>query len=425
MTLAQVRLSDNIIPKFYPVHTAIKQHLYTTFWLKGGRGSTKSSFTAIEIILGIIQDKNANAVVLRKVGDTIRASVLETLLWAIDTLQVTDDFRHTKAPAEITYKPTGQKILFKGLDDPQKLKSIKIKKGYFKFLWFEEATEFDGPEEIRNVGQSVMRGGKRFVEFITYNPPNDPNAWVNKEAELNIPDRLVHESCYLDVPREWLGPKFLQVAENLKVNDYLKYEHEYLGRAVGRAEQIIFHGKWKEKEFITPHTDFMYEKRFFYGADWGFANDPSTLLRCFIRVEGDQKNLYIDYEAGDKGIELEDLPKMYEKVPGSKKWKIYADCARPETISFMYRKQYNIEGAPKWEGSVEDGVEYLKSFNNIYIHPRCTKTIEEFKKYSYKVDKNTQEILPVIVDKWNHWIDALRYALADYIKSDVSILDVV
>jgi phage terminase large subunit len=169
----------------------------------------------------------------------------------------------------------------------------------------------------------------------------------------------------------------------------------------------------------------MYQNRFFFGADFGFANDPSTLIRCFIMREGDRQNLYIDYEAGGVGIEFEDLPALYDSIPESRRWKIYADCARPETISYLSRKGFNIEAAPKWQGSVEDGIEYLRSFNTIYIHPRCKKTIEEKMKYSFKVDKHTQEILPVLVDAWNHYIDAERYSLADYITANVSIFDVL
>lgn len=420
-----ISLRDAIAPAFYSLHHKVQNNEYSSFWLKGGRGSTKSSFAAIEIILGIIKDKDANALVLRKVDNTIRKSVMETLLWAIEKLDVTEYFRHTKAPAEIIYIPTGQKIVMVGLDDARKIKSIKTKRGYFKFLWFEEAEEFNGMEEIRSVRQSTRRGGDKFIEFVTYNPPNDPAAWVNKESEHNIEDRLVHFSNFLDVPEEWLGKQFLKDAEQLRLVDPLKYEHEYMGRAVGRAEQIVFHGKWKEKEFETPDISQMYNSRFFYGADWGFANDPTTLTRSFILIENGEHNLYIDHEAGGVGVEMEEIPALFRSVPESGRWKIYADCSRPETISYVSRKQFNIEGAPKWSGSVEDGVEYMRSFNNIFIHPRCKNTIEEFKKYSYKVDKNTQEILPVIVDKHNHYIDSIRYALADYIQAGVSIFDVI
>lgn len=421
----KVQLKNCIAPSFYKVHGSLKRNEYSSYWLKGGRGSTKSSFAAIEIILGIIKDPNANALVLRKVDNTLRKSVLETLLWAIDILECNSVFTHTKSPAEITYTPTGQKIFMSGLDDPRKLKSIKVKKGYFKYLWFEELEEFNGMDEIRSVQQSTRRGGESFVEFCTYNPPNDPAAWVNKESELEIEDRLVHTSNYLDVPVEWLGKQFLKDAETLKQTDRLKYDHEYMGLAVGRAEQIIFHGKWKELDFKTPDIKDIYQNRFFIGVDWGFANDPTALIRCFIMTSKGETNLYIDYEAGGHGVELDELPQLFDKIPGTSRWKIYGDSSRPETVSHVSKKGYHCESAPKWQGSVEDGIEYLRSFNNIYIHSRCVNTIEEFTKYSYKVDKNTQEILPVIIDKWNHYIDALRYSLADYIKKEVSILDVL
>lgn len=405
----KVELLDNICKKFHGVHWAIKDGDFDVFWLKGGRGSTKSSFVAIEIILGLMNDKKANALVIRKVGDTIRQSVLETLLWAIDTLGVTHKFDYTKSPAEIRYKPTGQKIIFRGLDDPLKLKSIKIKDGYFKFLWFEEASELSGPEEIRSVEQSALRGGEEYVEFITYNPPNDPAAWVNKESKLRPPGRYVHSSTYLDVPKSWLGKKFIADAELLKQRDRTAYNHEYLGMAVGRAEQIIFHGKWEEREFAPPNE----KMRIHLGADWGFASDPTALIRFFI----DDETLYIEDEAVGYHVELDELPELFRAIDGADRWPIKADCSRPETISYMSRKGFNIAGAEKWPGSVEDGIAHMRAFKKIVVHPRCKHTIKELSLYSYKVDKVTKEILPIIVDKYNHCIDAIRYGLDGYIQA--------
>lgn len=422
-----INLSEVIAPSFYSVHNKIKRNEYSSYWLKGGRGSTKSSLAAIQIIKGIIEDPDANALVLRKVDSSIRKSVLQTLLWATEILGVESSFDFKVSPSQIEYLPTGQKIIMSGLDDARKIKSIKLKKGYFKFLWWEEAEEFAGIEEIRSVRQSTRRGGDNFVEFITFNPPNDPAAWVNSESEKakDDPDSYVHHSTYLDVPEEWLGKQFIIDAEKLKKSDPLAYEHEYMGEAVGRAEQIVFFGKWEEKEFDTPPIHKMYQSRFFQGADWGFANDPTALVRCFIMKERGEINLYIDYETGGHGVELDEIPQLFDKIPDSRRWKIYGDASRPETVSHLRKHGFNSESAPKWSGSVEDGIEYLRSFNNIYIHPRCPKIIEEFIKYSYKVDKHTKEVLPILVDKWNHYIDALRYALADYIKGEVSILDVL
>ena len=426
MTSNNVSLRALIAPHFHPIHKEIREAAFSEFWLKGGRGSTKSAFVALEIVYGIMDDKEANGIVLRKVGDTIRTSVMETLMWAINQLEVGHLWKRTYSPAELTYLPTGQKIIMKGLDDSLKLKSLKTENGYFKFLWFEEATEFNGMDEIRNVEQSVQRGGDVFVEFITYNPPNDPAAWVNKESEVKYDFRRVHHSTYLTVDPIWLGKEFIKKAEALKIKDRLKYDHEYMGLAVGRAEQIVFHGKWKEKEFATPPLSQIYQNRYFFGGDWGFANDPTTLIRCYIMIEGDERNLYIDYETGGVGVEMEEIPALYNVIPDCRRWIIYADCSRPETISYVSRKGYNVQPCAKWEGSVEDGIEYLRTFSNIYIHTRCVKTIAEMTTYSYKVDKNTQKILPIIATgQDDHFIDALRYALSEYITHGVSILDVL
>lgn len=259
----KINLSDCIAPSFYGVHNKIKKRAYSSYWLKGGRGSTKSSFAALEIVLGIVEDPNSNALGLRKVGDTVRKSIFGTFLWAIDQLGLQSYFDHTYSPAEITYLPTGQKIIMSGLDDARKLKSIKLQQGYFKYLWFEEAEEFNGIEEIRSVRQSTRRGGDDFVEFVTYNPPRDPAAWVNEESKKKARGRFVHDSNYLDVPRAWLGEQFFIDAEELKEEDPLAYDHEYMGLSVGRAEQIVFHGKWEVKSFDTPLAKDLYQSRFF------------------------------------------------------------------------------------------------------------------------------------------------------------------
>lgn len=149
--------------------------------------------------------------------------------------------------------------------------------------------------------------------------------------------------------------------------------------------------------------------------------DPTTLVRCFMK----DRCLYIDQEAYGVGVELDEIPQLFDSVPDSRKWQILADCARPETVSHIKNKGFNIESCPKWKGSVEDGVEYIRSFEKVYIHPRCPHTYHEFKFYSYKQDKNTGEVLPILLDKDNHIIDSIRYALNSYIQKDISILDVL
>jgi len=426
----RVRLTDNIAPAFHKVHNAIKNQTHSSFWLKGGRGSTKSSFVAIEIILGMMKDPNANAIVFRKVGDTIRDSVLTTLEWAIEKLEVGHLFRSTVSPASIVYKPTGQKIVFKGLDSPLKLKSIRLKRGYFKYSWYEETAEFGGPEELRSVGQSVKRGGESFVEFFSYNPPIDPQAWVNAEAEIIKPGKYLHESTYLDVPPDWLGEEFINEAQWLKENNPLAYDHEYMGHATGIADAIIFAGKYEIKTFDPqPHWEGPY-----FGADWGFSLDPSTLVKLWIEVlEPDRditvakKNLYVEYAEFGQKVELDDYKFFYsggkdgegrtwDGVPDADKYNIQADSSRPETISHVSKQGFDIDAAEKWPGSVEDGITVLKSFVKIYIHTRCSEMQAEARLYSYKIDRVTKKVTPDIVDKFNHGWDAIRYALASFIK---------
>ena len=166
-----IQLTDIIAPAFYPVHWDILDGKHTYYDLYGGRGSTKSSFISVEIVLGMVDDAQANAVVFRKYGVTLRESVFEQIQWAIDELGMTDYWTSSVSPMQYVYKPTGQKIIFRGLDKAKKTKSIKTSRGYFKYLWFEELDEYAGAEEIRTVQQSVLRGGSKFVVFKSFNPP--------------------------------------------------------------------------------------------------------------------------------------------------------------------------------------------------------------------------------------------------------------
>lgn len=402
-----ISLKDNIAPSFYPVHRAIESGKYTQFWLKGGRGSTKSSFTPIQIILGIIEDKNANALVLRKVSDTLRTSVHANFIWAIDILGLNDYFTIKTSPAEFIYRPTGQVILLKGVDKPAKLKSIKVKKGYFKYLWFEEVDEFAGMNEIRSIEQSVLRAGTKYYEFFTYNPPDDEHNWVNREVDNEWEGKYVHHSTYLDVPQEWLGQRFIKDAKRLKENDYEAYRHEYLGEVVGRTDKIIFNGKWIVDNFTPENWDGPY-----YGADWGFSNDPTVLVKLWINND----NLCVEYAHYGYHVDTVDTPELFDAVPGARKHVVRADSARPEMISHCQKNGYDkMTKAHKWTGSVEDGISYLRSFKKIIIHPRCLQLIEEAKNYSYKVNK-AGDVTTDIVDAYNHGWDAIRYALQPLIK---------
>lgn len=187
------------------------------------------------IVLGMMQDPCANAIAFRKVGSTISTSVFSQLQWAVDMLGVTELWKCTTSPHRMIYTPTGQTILFRGLDSSRKLKSIKVSRGYLKYLWLEELDEYAGEAEIRSVQQSVLRGGDKYVVFKTFNPPISRTNWANQYVQTPRESALRHKSCYLDVPREWLGEQFFDDAEALKQSNPKAYEHEYLGVPTGSS----------------------------------------------------------------------------------------------------------------------------------------------------------------------------------------------
>lgn len=213
--------------------------------------------------------------------------------------------------------------------------------------------------------------------------------------------------------------------EEDKAEDFHMYEHIWLGMPLRMSNAIVFAGKYRVEDFddnLWREAD-----RLFYGADFGFAQDPNTLLRSFVIEKGKERRLYIEYEAYGVGVELDEMEDFYDTVPGSRDWPIKADAARPETISHMRRRGFNISAADKWEGCVKDGVTHIRGFTEVIIHSRCVKTANEFRIYSYKVDKHQVDahgqpmVLPIIVDKNNHCVDGLRYSLDGYIQRSGAI----
>ncbi len=205
-----------IAPVFYTVHRDIVKGGHTYYDLYGGRGGLKSSFISLEIVLGMMKDRQANAVIFRKYAVTLRETVYGQILWAIEALGVSHLWEAGVNPMQCTYRPTGQKIIFRGLDKAKKTKSLKASHGYFKYLWFEELDEFAGIEEIRTVQQSVLRGGEQFVVFKSFNPPISVGNWANQYINEPRANAMRHKSSYLDAPPEWLGQQFLDDAEHLK-----------------------------------------------------------------------------------------------------------------------------------------------------------------------------------------------------------------
>lgn len=401
----EVSLKDLIAPQFYSIHWDILEGKHTHYKLYGGRGSTKSSFVSIEIIYGMMQDPNANAACFRKVKDTLAESVFEQLLWAIDALEVSHLWKVTLSPLRLTYKPTGQRIVFRGCDDPNKSKSIKVRKGYFKYIWYEERAEFPGDEDERKINQSLMRGGDKYVVFYTWNPPKSLNSWVNQDVLEEREDTLCNHSTYLTVPREWLGEQFFIEAEELRKRKILAYRHEYLGEAIGNGGKVFDNIIIRK---ITDEEIVMFDK-IRQGLDFGFAADPLAYERMHLNKK--QRRLYIFGEVYQTNLRSSKAVE-YIKILNPENKIITADSEEPRSIDTFNELGLRVVGAKKGPGSVDHGIAYLSDdLDEIIIDPvRCPNAAREFNSYELEKDKNGN-FKGGYPDKDNHSIDAVRYGL--------------
>lgn len=400
--MIQIRLSDRIAPAFYPVHQNVKKHDYTYYVLAGGRGSTKSSYVSLEILLLLMQNPNCHAVVLRKVGNTLRNSVYSQMEWALDNLCLTDKWKRTISPMEFTRKKTGQKILFFGVDDKAKIKSIKLPFGYIGVVWYEELDQFSGMEEIRNLNQSLLRGGSKFWCFFSYNPPKSKNNWVNEEMITEESDRLIHKSTYLDVKPEWLGEQFIYDAEKLKTRNEMSYRHEYLGEVTGTGGSVF------ENVQDIRLTDEQISEfdRLHYGLDFGFAVDPAAFV-C-MHYDSKRQNLYVFDEIYKLKLTNNQLFRLISRKI-TENALIWADSSEPKSITEIRHLGGNIRGVKKGADSIEFGIRWLQGLNAIYIDKkRCPNTYKEFIGYEYERTKDGQ-FISAYPDKNNHAIDACRY----------------
>lgn len=392
---------------FNSVFLDLQNGEHAEYWLRGGRGSTKSSFISIAITLGIMQDSRANAIIYRRVANTIKDSVFEQMLWAIDVLGFNRHFKARKSPFEIERLTTGQRIMFRGADDPMKSKSIKLKNGhYFKFLWFEELAEFRGMEDIRTIKQSVFRGVDRAFTLYSYNPPKSANSWVNDAALKFVPSRLVHTSSYLDVPPKWLGDAFIAEAEILKQTNERAYRNEYLGEITGTGGQVF------DNLQIRPITQ--QEKQAFgytyAGLDFGWFPDPLHFTRCAYDPAQRRLWIYDEYRTvktsnADAYAQLCDLKHLRRDE------EVIADSAEMKSVNDMRVYGMNCIGATKGAGSVRASMKWLQSLKEIIIDPiACPETAREFVEYEYEKTRDGQ-IADAYPDANNHAIDAVRYAM--------------
>lgn len=399
-------LPANVIaPPFLSLNYAIDGEEYLEYVLPGGRGSTKSTFISIKIIDLIIHNPSLNAVALRQVANTLRDSVFAQFLWAIGKLGLNDKFKCSYSPLEITYLPTGQKIFFRGADDPVKLKGIKVTKGYIGILWYEELDQFKGPEAVRTIQQSVIRGGDKAFIFKSFNPPKTKNNWANKDLEVPKANRFVVHSNYTQIPKAWLGDAFIEEAEHLKEVNPQAYEHEYLGKANGNGGNVFDNVTIRE---IADKEIEVFD-RIYMGVDWGWYPDPWAFDKCYFNAA--QRILYIFDEArANKMSNKQTYELLVNEKDVTPADKVTCDSAENKSISDY--KEYGLyaRGAKKGPGSLEYSMKWLQSLNEIVIdNVRCPYTAQEFLDYEYERDKDGN-VISGYPDKDNHHIDAVRYA---------------
>lgn len=413
----EIKLSKVIAPSFYNVHRDIWSKKHTHYALCGGRGSGKSSFVSIELILGIMADEKANGVVLRKIGQYLKDSVFEQLIWAIDILGVSEQWERKISVPELIFLPTGQKILFRGADNPRKLKSTKVSSGYIKYIWYEEADEFSGQEEIDLINQSLMRGGEDFICFYSYNPPKAADSWINLEHGKPRADRLFHRSSYLTVPKKWLGKAFLAEAEYLAERSPLRYKNEYLGEITGTGEEIFPNVTLRA---ITEEEIARFDC-VCRGIDWGYGADPFVYLE--IAYEKSGRRILIFNEFYRYGARLDEIASEIKRL-NTGHYSVTADSAEPRSNDELRDRGIKVIGAKKGQGSVEHGIQMLRNLEEIVIDPlRCPEAAREFRGYKLLPDGNGgyRSGFP---DKDNHTIDAARYALEEkFCRKSVSFID--
>lgn len=391
-------------PAFWDVYDDLQAGNHIEYWLKGGRASTKSSFISLAIILGMLQDYEANAIIYRRVSNTLKDSVYAQMIWAIEALGISSICKYRSSPYEIVFIPTGQRIMFRGADDPRKSKSIKLTKGYFKYLWFEELAEFSGMEAVRTIKQSIMRGSDTAFTLYSYNPPRSAQSWVNDEGLKDIPTRLVHSSTYLDVPKEWLGEIFIKEAESLKESNPLAYRNEYLGEITGNGGSVF-----ENVEVRDITDDEIKNMAYFYqGVDWGYFPDPFQWVRCSFDAK--KRVLYIldEYRANKQG-NYDAFISLKSKLNPNES--LIADSAEPKSIAdWREYGAYWIHGVKKGPGSVAYTMKWLAALSKIIINRKCQFAAKEFVMYEYERNKDGQ-FVNGYPDANNHAIDAVRYAM--------------
>lgn len=391
---------------------------YDDFWnfkgryrvCKGSRASKKSKTTALNLIVRIVKYPLANLLVVRKVYATLKDSCYAELCWAIKRLKLEKWFDCKLSPLEITYKPTGQKIYFRGLDDPLKITSITVKHGCLCWLWIEEAYEVDNEKDFDMLNESI-RGNVPEGLFkqvtITLNPWNERH-WIKKrffDAE-NDCDILAKSTNYLC--NEWLDDADKKVFEDMKKNNPLRYQVAGLGNW-GITEGLVYEN-WEERDF--DHKNIVRNNvniKPVFGLDFGYTNDETALF-CGL-ADNNRKELFVFDELYEKGLSNEDIYRRIVNM-GYKKEKIRADCSEPKSIDRLRSLGLtHIRAARKGPDSINNGIDFLRDYK-IIIHPRCEGFLKEISNYAWDKDSFGNRVNKPC-DEFNHLMDAMRYGMEE------------
>ncbi|EPK3832813.1 PBSX family phage terminase large subunit [Providencia stuartii] len=407
MTVARIEIPPKLVPVFENEGVRYRGAY-------GGRGSAKTrTFALMTAIRGYMAAKNGQSGVIlcaREYMNSLEESSMEEVKQAIRSVPWLNDF-YELGEKYIRTKCRSVSYVFAGLR--HNLDSIKSK-ARILIAWVDEA-ESVSETAWTKLTPTVREAGSEI--WVTWNPEKDGSA-TDKRFRKEPPDNaIIVEMNYDD------NPWFPSVLEEERLSDQSRldpntYAWIWEGAYLENSDKQVLANKYVVKSF--PDDLWKKADRLLFGADFGFAKDPNTLIRMFILDDC----LYIEREAYGVGVELDHMPAFYDEIPEARKWPIKADSARPETISYLKRQGFNISAAKKWQGSVEDGITYLRGFKQIIIHPRCKETAKEARLYSYKTDRITGEVLPVIEDAYNHCWDAVRYGLDGYItqKSNAGLL---
>lgn len=401
--MSDIRLSEKIGSAFYDVAHDVFRHGHTHYDFSGGRGSLKSSTVSVLVPLLLINNPGTHALVLRKVANTIRDSVYAQYIWAIGELGMAAYWEAKVSPMELIYKPTGQKIMFRGADDPMKIKSIKVPFGYIAVTHFEEKDQFAGRAEIRTILQSTMRGGSVFWNFESYNPPISRDNWANKDSLEERTDRLCHKSTYLQAPPEWLGEQFLAEAEHLKETDERAYQHEYLGIPVGTGGNVFDNLELRE---ITDE-EMSYFDHIYQGVDYGWFPDPFAFIR--LHYDRARETIYLMDEIYQNKLTNEASGNIIIQR-GYKDAYITCDSAEPKSVADYRAMGLPAKAAVKGPGSVDYGMKWLQRRKIVIDRKRTPNAYNEFVNYEYDRNKDG-DIISGYPDENNHLIDATRYAV--------------